>query len=89
MPSFHVGITEGRSNWPDSNAPKPREINLEYVEAKNDQDAIAQAQTAWRETYRDEPPSALIGVSGPGPQGPLPKNEAVRCFPAPKYARGS
>ncbi len=55
------GIHEGRpvGREPDH---QPKAIELERFEAPTLVEAVRVLQAVWRERYREEPPSALLGV---------------------------
>ncbi len=55
MPKYDVGISDVQHD-------PPRHLDI-TVEASDPREAMAAAEDRWRHTYRNEPPSALRGIS--------------------------
>jgi 1,2-phenylacetyl-CoA epoxidase PaaB subunit len=55
LPRYDVGISDMQHD-------PPRHLDI-TVEASDPREAMAAAEDRWRHTYRNEPPSALRGMS--------------------------
>ncbi len=78
------GIYEGQPSPLPVGATKSRSLALVGIAARSADDVVATLKAEWRARFGDQPPSALIGVSGPylatsGSRGTRSSESASAC----------